>query len=455
MTALFDSKLAQLVRLYRLSRVSVGLVMVGLIGLSGAACGPASPPTITPAQTATIAPTEIPVSPTIATPSAVPSPTASKVSASANAPLSVSSAPASPLEQALALVPIGFADSAVEFADYSGYLELRGAEHAILTEVWPYEGLRLHPALQSGVGDVRELLGMDLLESDFGIWAWEPGKESPKFFLNRGGFEGDRVVRGLLDMEYLEEVYSGNSFYALGEDFEWSIRSPLRVAGASLNRVAVVGDWFLAAPATGILEELIDLQNQRDVESLLDSEPHRVLVDAVGGRPVGGAFVAPKWVMENWNTVNTGPVERLDKYLTESDQWGQLSSYSLAFIGYVIRGEIDTIALALFYPNSEAATADAVELERRWNSFHYNPSGRGLIGAPEYDDVPLTGSCAPFSTTLFQTPEHSVLVGTCPAIRDEDDPSVKGPGLWTWLFSTRELQFLAPNLAELRKLSPS
>ena len=351
------------------------------------------------------------------------------------------------------MAPIGFADSAVEFADYSGYLELRGAEHAALPEVWPYEGLRLHPELRSMVGNVRELLGLELLASGFGVWAWEPGNASPKFFLNRGGFEGERVVRGLLAMEYREMAHSGTPFYALGDDFQRSITSPLRGAGVSLNRVAVAGDWFMAAPATGIIEELIDLQNQRLTASLLNSQPHRVLADAVGGRPVGGAFVTPEWIMKYWNTVNTGPVERLDDYLSGPAQWGQLSPYSLAFIGYVISGEADEIVIALFYPAPGAAAADAAELERRWNSFRYDLLGRGLIGAPEHDDVPLTASCAPFFTTLLETPEHSVLTGRCPVIRDEDDPSVQGPGLWTWLFGTRELQFLAPDLAELRELS--
>ena len=349
------------------------------------------------------------------------------------------------------MAPLGFADSTVEFADYSGYLELRGAEHAAMPGVWPYEGLRLHPALQTRVGDVRELLGMDMLASDFGIWAWEPKNKSPKFFLNKGAFDGERVVRGLLDSDYVEMEHSGTPYYSLGDDFKRSIRNPLGAIGVCLNRVAVVGDWLVAAPATGIVEELINLQTGRPGTSLWDSQPHRMLVDAVDGHPVGGAFVTPKWVMENWNTVNSGPVERLDKYLSGPAQWGRLSSYSLALIGYGLRGEADEIFVALFYPNPEAAAADTAELERRWNSFHYDPLGWVLIGAPEHDDVPLTGSCAPFSTTVIQNPEHSVLVGTCPVIRDEDDPSVQGPNLWTWLFSTRELQFLVPDLTELRK----
>ena len=349
------------------------------------------------------------------------------------------------------MAPIGFAGSAVEFADYSGYLELRAPEHIAEPEVWPYQGMRLHPAFSGMVVNLRESLGMDLLASDLGIWAWEPGNTSPKFLLYRGGFENQRVIRGLLDMGHVEADYSGTSYYALGGDFEWSIGSPLGAAGVSLNRVALAGDWLMAAPSAALLERLADLQTGSAGESLWDSEPHRALAGSIDGRPLGGAFVTPQWIMKQWNTVNPAPVERLDKYLAGPDRWGQVSSYSLALIGYVIRENADEIVVALFYPESSAAAADAHELKRRWNSFQYDPMGRGLIGAPEHGDALLTDSCHSFITTAIQAKEFSVLVGTCQAIRDEDDPSVKGPDLWTWLFSTRELQFLVPDLTELRK----
>ena len=302
----------------------------------------------------------------MAVPSAIHSPTPDAISTTTTTLAPTRAGPVSPLEQALALTPLVFADRAVEFADYSGYLELRGAGFAVSPEIWPYEGLRLHPMLRNMVGNVQGLLGLDLLASDFGFWAWEPGNNSPKFYLNRGGFEGEQVVRGLLNIEYAEMDHSGTRYYALRDDFGLSMMNPLGAMGVSLNRVAVVGDWLLAAPSTGILAGLIDLQNQGPGASLLDSGPHRALVNVIGERPVGGAFVTPQWIMENWNTVNTGPVERLDKHLAGPDQWGRLSPYSLAFIGYRIRGDADEIALALFYPDSGAAAVDAPELERRW-----------------------------------------------------------------------------------------
>ena len=357
--------------------------------------------------------------------------------------------PRSQLEEALSLVPLEFADSPVEFADYSSYLELRGRGEV----PWPYEGMRLHRDLKSHVVTLDELLGLDVLSSDFGIWTWEPGNTSPKFYASRGGFEGETVARGLLEIGYEERDYYGNLYYALGDGFAWSIQHPLGATGVSLNRVAVIGAWLLAAPSTGILARLIDLHKWGQQPSLLDSEPHRALLDAVGLRAVGGAFFSPEWVAENWNTVNTGPVERLDRYLTGPGQWGQLSAYTLAFMGYRIRGDADETVVALYYPEPGAAALDARELERRWNSFHYNAFGAGLINAPEQEDVPLTRSCAPFSATPLLKPGYSVLVGTCPAIRSEEyDPATKGPGLWTWLFGSRELEFLANDLSELKSL---
>lgn len=448
MTASLVRSLVQIIRFHCLTGVTFGLVIISLAGL---ACKPSPPQTALPEPTNPATSTGIPESPTTAAPSPTPTAAAEIKSVSAVTPLPTRDAPTSPLEQALALAPIGFAGSAVEFADYSGYLELQDTENTSLPEVWPYEGMRLHPALSGMVVNLRESLGIDLLASGFGVWAWEPGNISPKFLIYQGGFEDERVIRWLLDMGYVEADYSGTPYYALGGDFEWSIESPLGAAGVSLNRVGLASDWLMAAPSTALLERLADLQTGSAGESLWDSEPHRALVGAIDGRPLGGAFITPQWIMKQWNTVNPAPVERLDKYLAGPDRWGQVSSYSLAFIGYVIRENADEIVVALFYPEPGAAAADAYELEQRWHSFQYDPLGRGLIGAPEHDDLPLSASCTPFSTTVIQKPEHSILVGTCPVIRDEDNPSVKGPGLWSWLFSTRELQFLVPDLTELRK----
>ena len=148
--------------------------------------------------------------------------------------------------------------------------------------------------------------------------------------------------------------------------------------------------------------------------------------------------------------MNTRPVDGLDRYTTGAEQWGRLSPYSLALLGYRVREDAEETVVALFYPDPEAAGNDAPELEQRWNSFHYDPSS-GLLTEPESEETPVTRSCFPFSTTVIRQATHSVLVGTCPVLRGEDlDPTAQGPNLWRSLFDTRELQFLAGDLEDLR-----
>ena len=68
-----------------------------------------------------------------------------------------------------------------------------------------------------------------------------------------------------------------------------------------------------------------------------------------------------------------------------------------------------------------------------------------------YPEMVATLSCSPFSTAVIEGSGHSVLIGTCPVLRtDERDNAVKGPSLWSWLFGTREFQFLVRDLSELK-----
>ena len=222
----------------------------------------------------------------------------------------------------------------------------------------------------------------------------------------------------------------------------------VRITRHPMNRIAFLDDWIAAAPSTGIIEQLIDVHHGES-PSLLESAPHRALIEAIGDGLLGGAFIPPGWIAENWNTVNTGSVARLDRYMAGPDQWGQFSPYDLALLGYRVQGDAEETVFAFYYPDPVAAARDAGELEKRWNSFHYDP--RGPLANPEPEEVPATLSCSPLSTTVIEGSGHSVLIGTCPVLRSEErDPAVKGPSFWSWLFGARELQFLVRDLNELK-----
>ncbi len=365
--------------------------------------------------------------------------------------------PESRVAEALRLVPLEFSSEVIVFADYHGSRVVNRLEEVDSAEElsrldskgWErlYSGAPLHPLLSERVKSMIDLIGVDVVAFDLSTWSWQSGNRTPTFLLAEGSFDRENVAGGLQALDYKEGDYAGTAYYWLNEDFAPS----LHLLGLLLNRVALLEDQILAAPSTEILEQLIDA-NRGESPNLLESEPHRTLIQAIGEGLIGGAFMPPHWIVENWNTVNTGPVSRLDRYMAGPEQWGRLSPYDLALFGYRVQGDAEETLIALYYPDPAAAARDSVELEKRWNSFDYDPTGP--VGDPK--EVPATLSCSPFSTTIIEGADHSVLVGACPVLRTEEwNVEVKGPSLWGCLFFTRELQFLVRDLKELKQWASS
>ena len=366
-----------------------------------------------------------------------------------------------PLMESLAVSPLEFADSVIVFADYAGSRAATGLEDVqgiddVFSAENPgalqliYEGVAIHPEFRSSTITLKDRVGLDVYAFDRSIWSSEPRHEAPGFLLIHGKFDIENVIDNLMELDYTNDSHGGADYYRVGDDFGYSIAHPLRRLGLTLNRVAWLDPWLAAARSTGAIAGLIEVQ-RGEKPSILVNDGHRVLAEAVGEGLLGGAYMPPQWIVENWNTVNTRPADRLDRYTTGAERWGRLSPYSLALFGYRVREDAEETAVALFYPDPEAAGNDAHELEQRWNSFHYDPVGP--LTEPEPEETPVTRSCSPFSTTVIRQAAHSVLVGTCPVLRGEDlDLTVKGPSLWLWLFGTRELQFLVRDLEDLRNL---
>ena len=361
--------------------------------------------------------------------------------------------PKSRFSEALSSVPLEFSGQAVEFADYSRSRALNGLEEVDSIEDlfrldrkgWEklFEGVGLHPRLKSRIQKTIDLMAVDVFAFDQSVWSWQDGNNSPTFLLAQVPFDREVVAGKLQALDYKEADYAGTAYYWLDEDFATGLLThPL---GLPLNRVAFLDDRIAGAPSTGIIEQLIDVHHGES-PSLLESEPHRALVEATGEGMVGGVFMSPGWMVENWKTASTRSVGRLDRYMEGPDQWGQLSPYDLALLGYRVRGDAEETVFALYYPDPAAAAGDSGELEKRWNSFHYDPTGARVL-----EEVPATLSCSPFSTAVIEGDGSSVLIGRCPVLRTEErDITVKGPSLWSSLFGTGELQFLVRDLDDLK-----
>ena len=303
----------------------------------------------------------------------------------------------------------------------------------------------MHPEIASNIVNLNQLLGLDFRGYEQGIWSWKPGRSSRTFLAFQGPIEGEQATDALEGLGFKATSYLDTTYFELDEDFDFDIKHQLRTTGLLFNRLALLGDSILAAPATGIIESLIAAR-QQDSRTLMTSLPHSSLANATGEGLVSGAFFTPLWIVDTWNSVNPGTADRLDRYRAGAEAWGTLSDYSMALLGYRVRENTDEIVVALYYPASTDVDADSQELAARWNNYLYDPFGP----TSEAADMQLNRACSPLSIHTIQSVEHSIIVGSCPIVKNMVTGSgASGPSLWLWLFNTRQLEFLAPDIENL------
>ena len=314
-------------------------------------------------------------------------------------------------------------------------------DHGVLAE-----GRAMHPEISSNIVKLNELMGLDFRSYEQGIWSWKPGYGSRTFMAFQGPIEGQQTTDKLEGLGFRTTSYLDATYFELDEDFNFDIKHQLRRTGLLFNRLALLGDYILAAPATGIIESLIAAR-QRDSQTLIASLPHSSLANAAGEGLVSGAFFSPRWIVETWNSINPRPTDRLNRYRAGAEAWGTLSNYSLALLGYRAKENADEMVVALYYPAPTDAEANSQELAARWNNYLYDPSGP----LSKADYAPLNQACFPLSVHTVKYTGRSIIVGSCPIINNEDtDSGISGLSLWIWLFNTRQLEFLASDIEDLK-----
>ena len=366
--------------------------------------------------------------------------------------------PQSRLELALSWVPLEYADVFIEFADHAasrkstGLVDARGYEdYEELDEQEReqfYEGVgNAQPDLSGWASLMPEKYGFDPWAFDLGVWAPIGNRPTPRFIITEGGLEAASVSERLEalgqqeeELAYQKADYKGATYYTRSEDylFPRSDRDPPLIH-ATLNRVVVEDNRMLAAPATFIIENLIDVRED-DAPNLLESDAHLSLAREVGESLIGGGFLAQTWIAENTIGHSKGDYgidpDVLDVYLAGPQRWGTLSDYDLALFGYRVLGDSHETIIALYYPDPDAAEKDAEELKKRWDSFHV-----------KIDILPVSDLCSPLSVRVVRKERASMLIGTCDVISTQNESLFShGPDLWMVLTYTGTLEFLVDDL---------
>ena len=341
------------------------------------------------------------------------------------------------LIELLGMVPLEFSDHtlAFSFADP----DVRGDYMAI------GNGRAMHPEIRTRIVQLNELMGLDFTHYERGIWSWRELYRTPAFMAFRGAIARQGAKDKLGHLGYQEQSHYDTTYYELNEDYAIDIAHPLRQSGLDFNRLVLSEDTVLAAPATNIIESLITVR-RGDTGSLADSATHTSLVNSAGDGLVSGAFFGPQWISKTRKSVIPEQSDWLDRYREGRETWDTLSAYSLALIGYRMKDNQDEFFMALYFPTSTDIEATSRELEARWDGYSLDPYGQ----KPGVEYVPLNQVCSPLSFEIIRDADGSILVGTCPLIGIEDDSSgISGPSLWTWLFYSRRLEFLALDIRNL------
>ena len=319
---------------------------------------------------------------------------------------------------------------------------------------WTYAMLPEKGMFTSYSQPARDIIGLDTLGLDQGIWSPMEGTSEPPFSITLGGLkEPKRISIRLGDAGFSITFHRGILYWLFWSDnppTPQELREhPLGMNLFNLNAIALIEDRLAIARESETLEQLIAVHDGK-VPSLRDEAPWRILTQSVGDELLGGALIPPEYVMsptatgsafgrsaehrmEDWKRYADGPV-----------QWGTLEPYNAAIIGYGVPYGVESAIIAMYHSDPNSAERNAAELKKRWESAHLDL--RNFSGP----DIPFTELCSPLETRVETYAEASILIATCPAIA-QPNPTLLGTlgrDFWKALVTYHELHFLAPDLAE-------
>lgn len=347
------------------------------------------------------------------------------------------------LERILSMTPASFGSFPLEFSHYARALELQGYDterdrgYDDVKEFYlewlelgkdPFARLAYPPGLnKSSGGEAIGLSGVPLFAFDLGIWFFtgfgRGSYEKPTFFNIEGRYFPEQIVSAMETLEYKKVNFRDFFYYGLHPNNAPVLDYPLRTH--TLNRVAVIDDWFVAAAATQQMEDLINVRDGH-VESLLQSKAHLTLAQAVNGDLLSGTYRDLSAIKNPGSPVNFSAMitDKLQPYMDGPNEWQSLTPFVLSLSGYRVRDGIDEIVIALYYDDPIAAQEDQVQLEHRWNTFEWD-------FATNSDPMPLVNGCSPFSTETLIGEDYSVLVANCPLVRGlVEDQLIDNPYMW-------------------------
>lgn len=320
---------------------------------------------------------------------------------------------------------------------------------------WTYEMLPMKGMFMSYSESARDIIGLDTLGLDQGIWSPVEGTSRPPFSITAGGLEDSQHIYTRLGEAGFETTFHyGILLLYFWRDGPPALRElrdhPMGTSLLNLNAIAPIGDRLTVSRKVETLERIIEVHDGAEA-SLWDEIPWRVLTQSVGDELLGGALIPPEYVVSRMaaeSGFGRSAEERLEdweRYASGPDAWGTLEPYTALAVGYGVLYRVESTVIAVYHPDPDSAERNAAELKRRWESARLDLR---RFSGPE---VPFTELCAPLETRVETYENSSVLIATCPVI-EQTNPTLIGTlgrDFWMGLVVHHELHFLAPDMADL------
>ncbi len=279
---------------------------------------------------------------------------------------------------------------------------------------------------------VTPLIGWDPYMIDKAIYSGsliydeEPAWE---FAVYEGDFDEGLIGEKLTAQGYEKDTYDSYTYYRINEDMGADNDSELgEFVQSDLNRVSVLDNTLVVAPATDIMTGILDTMSGRGT-SAADVLSCQALADSLGN-VLAAVMMTPERIEE----INQG---RLVPPFAED--WEPLHRYSLVGFGYRDDGMEQYIVISLYFGNPEDAEADAGTLVSRLESYRTDFIWEGMEYLPLIVDYDVG---EPFVTPYDEGATLTVSLKYLP-----DEVPTRAISL-VMIILTRDLMFLAPNPSE-------
>ena len=408
-----------------------GLIAI-LVGLLMTACGSADPPTSVPVESE---PTTLPGDPAIY---AERDPRNSR------------------LLQIMEDLPPAFKDEGVWFTDYARSRELAGApppstlaEYLAMSEeesqavAVAMRGLAMGPGLFASIRDSVAEWDQRLGFSQFAVSvAVNTGESNPEIPPREAAYmlleyDQEKFRQGLIDLGYVEGSMNGVTYYdAPRSTLEKTRSDPMSfVAYLSMNRV-ILAEETLAYAGTKLVDLLpaIPGVGPGDAPTLSDDAAFYEIAASLRN-PVSAALLTRSMVLQ--------PEAARPPRYEKPENWGNLHQWEALGMGFGVSGGVPRFALSLFYPDPDAAKADAQELVLRMA--HYDSAiplmypEMGEVQLAAMPKQPIDEMCGELNGGYQSGETSSTLTVRC----DVTDPA-RASIWWSVLLNMRDLGFLLP-----------